>query len=486
MKITLIMVAGFLLIAGTGFFLLMRTIGKDIERQYSQASEEPLVDFAHLFAALLERDVREGRIEVTDFREGFAAAYRRDFLARIYQLEKRSIQTQVYVTDEQGVVVFDSDGGSREGRDYSAYNDVHLVRRGHYGARASRTDPADPRTTVFHVAAPVTHEGRLVGTLTVSRPETAMAPFAEESRDLLVRASLFTAAGVFLLAALWAYGVLRPVRRITRHALAVAEGRTTSVPPTGLAEFRSLSRALERMRAELEGRHYVENYVRALTHELKSPLAAIRAAAELIDERMPETKRRRFLDHILAETTRSEDLVRRLVQLAAIESRTAPAALESCDFAALVREEAAGLASAAASRGLEVLSSGLDVRNEIEGDPLMIRIAVRNLLENALDFSPRGARVELELEGDDGGGAIFRVLDRGPGIPDYARERVFDRFYSLKNESTGRKGSGIGLSFVKVAMDLHGGGATLENRGDGGAVATLRFPPRRASRLRRA
>jgi len=69
--------------------------------------------------------------------------------------------------------------------------------------------------------------------------------------------------------------------------------------------------------------------------------------------------------------------------------------------------------------------------------------------------------------------ALFR--SRGPDLPDYAVDRVFDRFYSLKNEVTGRKGSGIGLSFVKAAMDLHGGVATLENREGGGAIATLRF-----------
>lgn len=67
------------------------------------------------------------------------------------------------------------------------------------------------------------------------------------------------------------------------------------------------------------------------------------------------------------------------------------------------------------------------------------------------------------------------VSDEGPGIPEYAAGRVFDRFYSLKNEVTGRKGSGIGLSFVKAAMELHGGGASLVNRNGGGAEMTLRF-----------
>jgi len=475
MKITLLIVAGFLVIAGGGFFMLMRTISEDIERQYSQASEEPLVDFAHLFAGLLEEDVKEGKIDAERFRRGFEDAYAREFVAKIYQLEKTKIHTQVYVTDEAGIVIFDSEGGAREGEDYSRYNDVFLARQGKYGARASRSDPEDSRTTVFYVAAPVIHEGRTIGTVTVSRPETAMAPFATESRSRVVRSSVIMAVCVFLQAALWAYWVLYPIRHLTNHARRIAAGEQSVMPITGVAELRSLSAALEEMRVELEGRHYVENYVQALTHELKSPLAAIRGAAELIDENMPEERRRRFLDNILAETNRSEDMVRRLVQLAAIESRTRLATRESVELGSLVKEEVTGLRAAVENRGLNVVLSGLDEELRLDGDPLMLRIALRNVLNNAFDFSPAGGRVGITLARAGKSGLALTVTDEGPGIPEYAEGRVFDRFYSLKNEVTGRKGSGIGLSFVKAAMDLHGGTATLANRAEGGAEMALIF-----------
>lgn len=475
MKITLLIVLGFLVIAGSGFFLLMNTIREDIERQYSQASEEPLVDFAHLFAGLLEQDIRDGKIEVEKFRKGFSGAYGREFVAKIYQLKKTEIQTQVYITDESGIVIFDSEGGAKEGLDFSHYNDVLLTRKGEYGVRATRSDPDDSRTTVFYIAAPVMHDGKMIGTLTVSRPEKAMAPFAEESKRLVVRASIITAVCVFLQAALWAYWVLNPIRDLTKHALKIAGGGQSSVPATGVAELRSLSAALEEMRIELEGRHYVENYVQALTHELKSPLAAIRGAAELIDEKMPEERRRRFLDNILSETTRSEDMVRRLVQLAAIERQTKLATQEMIDLGDLVREEVAGLSSAIENRRIEVVMSGFEEPVKFPGDPLMLRIALRNVLNNAFDFSPEQGRVGIVLRREGRSGVTLIVSDEGPGIPEYAAGRVFDRFYSLKNEVTGRKGSGIGLSFVKAAMELHGGGASLVNRNGGGAEMTLRF-----------
>jgi two-component system sensor histidine kinase CreC len=474
MRITLLIVAGFLLIAGSGFFWLMKTISDDIEKQYSQASEEPLVDFAHLFASLLEQDMKEGKIEETKFREGFSNAYRREFLAKIYQIRKSKIHTNVYVTDENGIVIFDSKNGLREGEDYSEYNDVFLARKGEYGVRATRSDQNDSRTTVFYIAAPVYDGEKLAGTLTVSRPETAMAPFAEESRKLVVRSSLITAGIVFLLGAAWAYLVLHPIRNLTRHAQRIALGKQATLPATGMGELRTLSLALEDMRRELEGKHYVENYVQALTHELKSPLAAIRGAAELIDDQMPEEKRKRFLGNILTETDRSENMVRRLVQLASVESRTRLEKRETVDLATLVREEVAGLSSSIETKKLLIEDSGVGAGLSIEGDSLMLRIAVRNILSNAIDFSPEGGEIEITLLQKEKG-IQLSILDRGPGIPEYAEGRIFDRFYSLKNEITGRKGSGIGLSFVEAAMHLHSGSAKLINRSNGGAEMTLSF-----------
>ncbi|MCG8599947.1 MAG: two-component system sensor histidine kinase CreC [Verrucomicrobiales bacterium] len=474
MRITLLIVAGFLAIAGSGFFWLMKTISDDIERQYSQASEEPLVDFAHLFAALLEQDISGGKIDVTDFRSGFTNAYRREFLAKIYQIRKTEIHTHVYVTDETGTVIFDSDDGKREGEDYSKYNDVYLARAGDYGVRSTRTDPKDSRTSVFYIAAPLYSQEKLIGTLTVFRPETAMAPFAEESRNLVFRASLITAGLVFFLGSIWAYLVLHPIRKLTKHAQRITEGKQATLPPTGMGELRVLSIALENMRKEIEGKHYVENYVQALTHELKSPLAAIRGAAELIDEKMPEEKRRRFLQNILTETDRSENMVRRLVQLASVESRTQLEKREIIDLGNLVTEEIAGLSASIETKKIEVGRETTDQAMIVEGDPLMLRIAIRNALTNAIDFSPENGEIAISLSKEKAQ-INLSIKDDGPGIPDYAGDRVFDRFYSLKNEITGRKGSGIGLSFVRATMQLHNGRAELANHEGGGAEMILIF-----------
>jgi two-component system sensor histidine kinase CreC len=478
MRITLLIIFGFLATAGGGFYVLMRTIQGDVERQYSQAAEEPLVDLSHLLASLVEQDLRDGEVDADRFREGFAAAYRREFSARIHQLEKTRLDTQVYVTDRDGIVRFDSDGGRREGEDYSRQNDVYLTLRGKYGARASRTDPEDSRSTVFHVAAPIHWQGEIVGVLTVSRPETAMSAFVDETRSHILRSSLITGGAVAVLGALWTYWLLSPIGALTDRARRVTRGEQAAVPEAGHAELRDLSRAIEEMRRELEGRHYVENYVQALTHELKSPLAAIRGAAELLDESMPPEQRARFLANIRAETDRSEDLVRRLLQLAALERQSDLERRETIDLSALVAEESAKLIPLATAKGVTIGFASPPASGEatLVGDPIMLAIAIRNLVTNAIDFSPSGGAVDLRLSRADGA-LRLTVEDGGPGVPDYAAGRIFERFYSLKHSATGRKGSGLGLCLARETARLHGGDVTLENRDPApGARAALSLP----------
>ncbi len=480
MKITLLIIVGFLAIAGGGLYYLTRTMSENIEIQYSQASEEPLVDFSHLFASLIESDVKDGKIDPSRFRSSFSKAYKRKFLAKIYQLEKTKIQTHVYVTDKEGIVIFDSENGKREGQDFSKTNDVYLVQQGKYGARSTRTDPKDSRTSVFYVAAPI-HDngGNLIGALTVSRPETAMAPFADESRTLLLKQGAMAGLFVALLGIIWVYWLLYPVRSLTNHARRIARGDSSFMPTTGHAELKSLSRALEDMRRELEGKHYVENYVQALTHELKSPLSAIRGAAELIhdDQDMPTEQRARFLSNILAESGRSEEMIRRLVQLATLESQNIISEKEAIFLDQMISEELETLTPSIEAKKLAIEREGFDLEPAtVTGDALMLRIAIRNLLNNAIDFSPSGGVIRVALFDNDNGRPTVSITDEGPGIPDYASGKVFDRFYSLKNQETGRKGSGIGLCFVKETMELHGGTATLQNRkNSSGSEAILNF-----------
>ncbi len=111
----------------------------------------------------------------------------------------------------------------------------------------------------------------------------------------------------------------------------------------------------------------------------------------------------------------------------------------------------------------------------VEGDAFLLRQALGNLIDNALAFSPKGGQVRIGAR-RDGERIAIEVCDHGPGVPDYARDRVFERFYSLARPDGGSRSSGLGLSFVAEVAALHGGEATLRNIEGGGALATLSLP----------
>ena len=114
------------------------------------------------------------------------------------------------------------------------------------------------------------------------------------------------------------------------------------------------------------------------------------------------------------------------------------------------------------------------------GDRFLLQRALHNLVENASAFAPAGTTIEVDAA-SVGDAVCIRVSDRGPGIPDYAGERVFERFYSLPRPRGGERSSGLGLPFVREVATLHGGQARLGNRGGGGATAEIVLPRSQAN-----
>ncbi len=280
---------------------------------------------------------------------------------------------------------------------------------------------------------------------------------------------------ILILVSLW---IIHPVRALTAYARSVRDGKKATRPKLGSGEMGELANAFEEMRDALEGREYVEEYVQALTHEMKSPLAAIQGAAELLDEEMPPEQRARFLKNIQTESDRLHGLVNRMLALAAIEKRKELAYSEPIDIHALLDDVTDSLLPLLRGKGVTVRCS-IEKDTTLHGEYFLLRQAVANLMQNATDFSPSGAEVEIRVSGKDGF-VVLQVSDQGAGIPDYAVERVFDRFYSLPRPESGTKSSGLGLNFVHEIAHLHGGKVTLKNRSSGGAEATLSIPEKRA------
>jgi two-component system sensor histidine kinase CreC len=455
------------------FAFLTYRIAKDIDPRYREPAEDSLVETAHLLAALIELDLANGVIDVARLGPAFQNLYARRFSAQVFSVEKTRVELRVYVTDRTGRVVFDAQGAAL-GEDYSRWNDVSRTLQGRYGARTTNDVADDPRTATMYVGAPIWHAGQIVGVVSVGRPVVSFGQYVQAARTRIITAGVVSGAAFLQLAVLLSVWLVRPVGLVAGYVRFLRREPGAMRPRLGRGTVSAIAAAYQEMRDALAGRQYVTEYVQTLTHEIKSPLSAIRGAADLLQEPMPEQDRRRFVENIRRESARTQELVERLLELAALERQRGLDKVETVSLLAIASAAVRAIEPRAQRRGVDVrLASATDVT--LRGDALLLASALTNLLENALDFSPDGAVVEVRVE-QSGKRAVLTVRDHGAGIPDYARDRVFDRFYSLARPNGGKKGTGLGLAFVKEIAELHGGSASLDNHPDGGAVATVRLP----------
>ncbi|MGB0614121.1 MAG: sensor histidine kinase, partial [Miltoncostaeaceae bacterium] len=227
-------------------------------------------------------------------------------------------------------------------------------------------------------------------------------------------------------------------------------------------------RALARTRREL---------VANVSHELKTPVAAIRGFLELMeDESMPAEAQQEFLGLMNAEAARLQRLVDEQLQLARLDSGGLPLERQHIDLASVVRD-------AARPRAVLAAREGVDLRVEapgpvpIEGDPARLEQVLLILLDNAARHTPAGGAITVTIHAE-GGDAVMAVADTGEGIRPEAIASVFDRFYraDAARERDGRQGAGLGLAIARGIARAHGGDITVRSEPGRGAVFTVRLP----------
>lgn len=470
MKLGLRIFLGYFLVVGLSMFFLMNVFVKELKPGVRQTSEETLIDTANVLAELARDEVKSGTIGSGRWRDAVDRYRRRRLDARINGFVKDAAHYRVYVTDRRGIVLYDSDGKD-VGADYSRWNDVYLTLQGKYGARSTRADPRNELSSVMHVAAPVQDGDQIIGVVTVAKPNLSVQPFIEAGRGHLVRAGILLMVLSLLIGLSFTWWLSRSVRRVVDYAHDLSQGKRVRQPRLA-GELSELGRAVTQLRAELDGKSYVEQYVHALTHELKSPIAAIAGAAELLGEEMPPAEQARFRGNIAAECVRMQTVIDRLLDLARVEQLQALEKREPVPLRALVSELCAAkepLLRASALRLDHQLGDGV-----VLGDPFLLRQALQNLIDNAIAFTPSGGLIRI-AERRDAGRCHVDIHNSGSEIPDYAQGRIFERFYSLPRPRTQQKSTGIGLSFVKEVVLLHDGDVRVENA-DGGVTATLSLP----------
>ena len=457
---------GFFLITGLAGVFVLRIFVAEVKPSVREVMEDMMVDTANLLAELAADDLQSGAMPGGHFGAQVAAYARRPVDARIWGLDKQTLDIRVYVTDVRGKVVFDS-AQLALGQDYSQWRDVARTLRGEYGARATREVQEDDRSSVMYVAAPVMHERQVIGVLTVAKPVATVQAFIDRAERKIVVSGLWLlalSAAVGVAVTLW---VVASIRRLRSYANAIEAGKKL-VAPQIPGELGELARAMQAMRLRVEGREYIEAYVRALTHELKSPLAAIRGAGELLQEPLPEADRQEFTADVLAQTERLQTLVDRLLELSKLEQRQElqhPRMLALGDF---VKSFAAQARAERPHIAIEVSADAPGPLCRIDTD--LLALALGNLVDNAAAFAPADSVVMLSAQG-----TTITVQDSGPGVPDYALDKLGQKFFSTVRPDGVTKGSGLGLAIVQQVMALHGGRMEVGNTQPGLCV-TLQFP----------
>ncbi|CAN5307899.1 two-component system sensor histidine kinase CreC [soil metagenome] len=476
MKIGLRILLGYFLIVGLAGWFVLNVFVEEVKPGVRSTLEDTLVDTAHLLAELVAEDVKAGTLDNALLVKRMQAYARRSVDVSISGVVKETLDYRIYITNKSGIVLFDSDGKD-VGRDYSRWNDVYRTLRGEYGARSTREDPKDDKTSVMHVAAPIKDGANIIGVLTVAKPIQTVQPFVERSQKKILQRG-----GVLLIASLliglaFSFWLSRSLHRLQRYVDSVEAGKKAVLPQLGNNEIGTLGRALEAMRDKLEGKEYAEELMHTLAHELKSPISAIQASAELLAEDaahsdMPAGERQRFLANILDQNQRQKQLIDKLLALVKVEKQQGLDHVEAVELRLLIQQVEADFSARLADKSLRLETEVEDIR--LQGDPLLLRQAFGNLLDNAIDFAPNGSAIQVTAHRQHDL-AVITLRDHGCGIPDYAINRLFERFYSLPR-GDGVKSTGLGLPFVKEVVTLHRGTFAIGNTEDGGVCACVKIP----------
>jgi signal transduction histidine kinase len=365
------------------------------------------------------------------------------------------------------------------------------------GARGSGQRPFGPRMGGREgppgERAPIQLDGDQVGIVFVAgrNPRTAM--FLREF------APTQAMIGVILLvvgSAVASLAIFRPAHRRLRDlehvARAIGDGNLAArAPESGGDEVAALARAFNQMAGDLETRtRAVEQSDRMrrqlladVSHELKTPLAAIRGYAETLampEVRLDEGTRRRYLDIVGDETVKLERIVGDLLDLARLEGGGFKLTCEPVPVARLFRGVADRHERDMLEKQVTLETSVAEGLEPVWCDPARLEQALQNLVANALRHTPEGGQITLAAE-RAGAGVRIVVRDTGSGIPADHLPHIFDRFYksdASRTDPQDKSGSGLGLSIVKAIVELHGGGVSASNVPDGGAELTITLPSR--------
>ncbi|RYE25613.1 MAG: GHKL domain-containing protein [Sphingobacteriales bacterium] len=214
------------------------------------------------------------------------------------------------------------------------------------------------------------------------------------------------------------------------------------------------------------------NFMLSVTHELKSPIAAMKLNLQTLERHnLDAAKREQLLARCIKEADRLNDLCNNILLTSQIEGRQYVATRERIDFADMIEESVLNYNIRYPDRMMAEIGPATVI-----GDNLSIQMAVNNILENAIKYTPADKVIKVHLQQEDKN-VVLKVIDEGTGIPDNEKRKVFNKFYRIGNEDTRRsKGTGLGLYLTSKIMQQHNGKISVSDNPPTGSVFELVFP----------
>ena len=384
------------------------------------------------------------------------------------------------VVDRSGTLLADSDPLAPGPRDFASRPEVAGALAGKQVRGFRRSDTLD--TDLLYVAVPVVSGGQLRGAVRITYPASVMQQRIVRTWSVLAGVGLVVLGFVTLLSLRLARAVTEPLRQLERAASRLGEGELSARAPVpeGPSELRVLAEEFNDTAAKLERLVDAQRaFVADASHQLRTPLAALRLRLEVLQGDVPDHARE-DVEGALAEVHRLSRLVNGLLELARSEQR--PSNCVPVDVGAVLHDRRTTWGPLAEERNVSLVAEGADgvVASATAGN---LEQVLDNLIANAVDVSPGGGTVTLSA-GVVGEWVEVHVVDEGPGMSPERRAAAFDRFWHAASDARSSIGGfGIGLAIVRQLVVSDGGEVELLEGPGGGLDACVRLrPTRRPSR----
>jgi two-component system, OmpR family, sensor histidine kinase ChvG len=368
-----------------------------------------------------------------------------------------------------------SPASSEQTKEVSPGPELRAALDGRYGAN-TRPTPGQRSLTLLS-AVPIRHGDRITGAAVVSQSTFRILQALYDVRLRIFQIVVASLIAAVVLGIIMSATIVRPLVRLRRAALALSDRRAS---PAGFRrvdrkdEIGDLARTLEDLTGRLDSHiRLLESFTADVSHEFKNPLAAVRAAAEMITASNDPAERARLLDLLTRDVDRLERLVSGVRELARIDAQIAYDAVETVDVGSLLDGLVAGFNQR--YEGVRFTCRAPATAHVRAARDRLVQV-LENVLVNAASFAPPGTEIEVSLR-FEGGVCVIDAADRGPGFPPGHFERVFERFFSYRpGAATRKEHMGLGLSIARAIIEGYSGSIRARNRDGGGAVVEIRLP----------